>query len=289
MAPRPALPTTLPSHTLNFTHDVVMNLNGNGPNSKPMKVESEQLVWTETTGALLLMPWSRMTRDQTLVNAGLATVIIKDKHISWIDAANAHGTDQQPAKQIEYWADQIHVSYNDEHLMDKVTGTGHARMISRATGSQTTVTGNRVDLMLTGRSILSSASATGNGYLESKPAPDPHGETPDTKIIRADAFDLQMRPGGKDLERITTQAPGTLELLPNQSARRRRILKADRMVIFYGAKNEIQSFHTTFITAPATTETYPLKQGFGHRIYQQQNGRRYVRRKRPAQVHEAGG
>jgi lipopolysaccharide export system protein LptA len=251
------------THTLNFTHDVVMNLRGSGPNSKPMKVESDQLVWNEMSGILLLMPWSRLTRDETVVNAELATVVMKDKHITALDAVNAHGTDKQPARQVEYSADKIYVSYNEEHLMDHVTGLGNAKLVSHAAGSQTTMTGNRVDLVLTGHSLLSSATAAGNGYLESKPVPDPKGETPDTKILRADTLSLQMKPGGKELQRVDTQASGTLEFLPNQTARHRRILKADRMVINYGDKNEIQSFHTTSLAMPAATETYPSEQERG--------------------------
>ena len=78
-----------------------------------MKVEADQLDWNETTGVLHLLPWSRLTRDQTMINAGPSMVVLKDKHIDCIDTVNAHGTDQQPARQIEYSADAIHVSYND--------------------------------------------------------------------------------------------------------------------------------------------------------------------------------
>src|SRR6202000_1465717 len=67
---------------------------------------------------------------------------------------------------------------------------------------------------------------------------------------------LKMKPGGRDLEQVVTQAPGTLEFLPNQPARHRRILKAERMTVAYGAKNEGQSF---FATA-ASTETYPSEE-----------------------------
>lgn len=248
------------THTLNFTRNVVMDMQGNGPNSKPMKVESDQLSWNEKTGTLVLMPWSRLTRDTTVVNAGQANIYLKDKHISSIDTSNARGTDQQPKRQIEYSADAVHVSYNDEHLMDHVTGLGNARLVSHADGSVTTITGTRVELSLTGRSILSSAEVAGNAVLESKPVPDPKGETPDTKVLRADLIDLKMKPGGKELEQVNTQTVGTLEFLPNQPARHRRVLKADRMTINYGEKNEVQSFRTGFIFTPAATETYPSDQ-----------------------------
>ena len=108
------------------------------------------------------------------------------------------------------------------------------------------MTGNRVDLVLdrdgaSSRPPLPPATAISNRSR----CPIPKARRRDTKILRADVLDLQMKPGGKDLERVNTQAPGTLEFLPNQIARHRRILKADRMMINYGEKNEIQSFHAT--------------------------------------------
>ena len=64
------------THTLNFIHERRDEHDAaSGPNSKPMKVEADQLAWNETTGMLLLLPWSRLTRDQTVVNAGQSTVV----------------------------------------------------------------------------------------------------------------------------------------------------------------------------------------------------------------------
>lgn len=241
------------THSLNLNGNVAVNLRGKGPNGKPMKVEAGQLAWNETKGILLLLPWSRLTRDQTVIDAGQSTVVLKGRDIDWIDALKAHGTDRQPGKQIEYSADVIHVKYNDSHQIEQLNGTGNAKLVAHGAGSDTTISGNRVDLGFTGQNVLSTARAAGNGYLESKPLPDPKGETADTKILKADTLDLDMKPGGKDLNRVNTEAPGTLEFLPNQIARHRRILKADRMIINYGAKNEIQSFHAV----SASTETYP--------------------------------
>jgi lipopolysaccharide export system protein LptA len=244
------------THALHLDRDVVMNLRGNGPNSKPMKVEAGQLSWSETDGVLFLQPWSRLTRDQTVINAGNSAVKMKDNAIEFIDALGVKGTDKQPSRQIEYFADAIHVTYNDAGEVDKLTGLGNAKLVSHGEGSETTMTGGRVDLGFVdqnGESVLSTATANGNGYLESKPVTDPRGNTGDTKILRSEVIDLQMRPGGKDLDQVNTQSPGTLEFEPNQIARHRRILKADRMIILYGARNEIQSFHAT----AASTETYP--------------------------------
>src|SRR6185437_11615534 len=56
-----------------------------------------------------------------------------------------------------------------------------------------------------------------------------------------------------DLDHMTTLAPGTMEFLPNQITRSRRLMKSDKMLIKYGAKNEIESFHAD----NASTETHP--------------------------------
>ena len=193
------------------------------------------------------------------MNALQSTVQLTEHEIKTIDAVHGNGTDMRPGRNVEYAAETIHVTYNENHAIDRITGTGGARLVAHGATSDTTITGNRVDLAFVqheDENVLSTAVATGNGYLESKPIADPKGETADTRIIKADTLDLQMRPGGKELERVNTQAPGTLEFLPNQNERHRRILKAERMNIAYGVKNEIQSFHAT----SASTETWPSEE-----------------------------
>jgi lipopolysaccharide export system protein LptA len=244
------------AHSLILNKDVVLNLHGKNPQSLPMKVESEQLKWDESTSVLQLYPWSKLTRGDTVVEGAASTIHMKDKLMNSIDAPNGHGTDKRPGRNIEYSADMIHVDYDEDGKMNKMTGTGNAKLVSHATGSATTVSGNRVEMFFNqenGESELATVVAAGNGAVESKPVPDPKGDTADTKILKADTLDLHMRPGGKDIDHVNTQAPGTLEFLPNQPARHRRLLKADRMAIAYADKNEIQSFHAT----NGTTQTWP--------------------------------
>lgn len=244
------------SHNLNLNSNVVVNLRAKDGQGMPMKVECGQLSWNEATGVVVMGPWSKLTRDQTMVNAAQSTVLLKGHDIRTIDALHGSGTDKRPGRNVEYSADTIHVTYNDDRAIDKITGTGNARLVAHSATSDTTITGNRVDLgfmQREGQNDLSTAVATGNGYVESKPVADPKGDTADTKIIKADVVNLKMRPGGKELERVNTQSPGTLEFLPNQNAHHHRILKAERMDIAYGVKNEIQTFHAT----GASTETWP--------------------------------
>ncbi len=244
-------------HELHLTHDVVMILQGQDPKSKPMKVEAGELFYKEGDQMVQLMPWARMTKDKTVIDSQAATIKIHDKAVDWIDAQNAHGSDKEPKKQIEYAADMLHVKYNDSRQMEKLEGTGNARLVSHGQGSDTTITGNRVDLFFTmntdGESELSSVAVNGAGRIQSVPFNDPKGKTADTKIITAEVLDLKMRPGGKELQQVQTHTPAVLEFEPHQASRHRRLVKGVRMNIEYGPKNEVQSFHTT----NAETQTDP--------------------------------
>jgi len=244
------------THALHLQHNVTLHLRGSDPRSTPMKVEAGELTYSETEGVIHLSPWSRLTRDQTVINASSSVIKLKQKKLDMVDTVDARGTDTRPGRELEYSAGALHVQYNEQGLMEKLNGVGNARLVSHGNGSDTTMTGDTVDLFFdtsNGDSELSSAAAKGNAAIESKPIPDPKGLTADTKILKSDALDLHMQPGGKDLERVTTHAPGTLEFIPNQIARHRRVLKASQMDIAYGAKNEIQSFHAV----NASTETQP--------------------------------
>jgi lipopolysaccharide export system protein LptA len=247
------------NHALRLASNVIVNLQGKTPGSVPMKVEAGELNYNEKEAVIHLGPWSRMTHGGAIVNAGESVVKLNnEKKMDTVDAAQAKGIDNRPGREVEYAADMIHIHYVDG-VAEKINGVGNAKLISHGKGSDTTMTGNTVDLFFnteSGDSELSTAIARGNGMVESKPAPDPKGLTPDTKIMKADVLNLHMRPGGKDLSRVNTDVPGTLEFIPNQPVRHRRILKSSAMDVLYAEKNEVQSFHAT----DSTTETYPTEE-----------------------------
>ena len=75
---------------------------------------------------------------------------------------------------------------------------------------------------------------------------------------------MKMRPGGKEIDTITTHAPGHLEFLPNHPGPRRRQMDGDRLYITYGQRNMVQSFRSVDVstrTEPATPTARPLRPG----------------------------
>jgi lipopolysaccharide export system protein LptA len=244
------------THELHLEHDVDLRLKGRDPAAKVMRVEAGELVYVEKDGVVRLGPWSRLTRDQTTMSAAESIVHLRNKKLDFITAAKASGADKQPGRDLEFAADELHVQYNEDRLIEKLNGVGNAKLVSRGPGSTTTMTGDSVDLAFntqTGESELASALARGHGSVESVPVNDPKGLTADTKILKSENIDLFMKPGGRDLDRVVTHTPGSIEFLPHQAARHHRILKASEMDIRYGARSEIQSFHGL----NASTQTDP--------------------------------
>jgi DnaJ-class molecular chaperone len=81
-------------------------------------------------------------------------------------------------------------------------------------------------------SILSQVTAHGNGVVTSKPLPTPGRPLSETHILRSQAIDMQMRPGGREIASVVTKAAGNppagvrdnLEFIPNQPVQHHRTL-----------------------------------------------------------------
>jgi lipopolysaccharide export system protein LptA len=244
-------------HELHMNSQVDINLIGKGKRSKPMHVQSERLVYQETGGKIFLGPWSKLTRENTVVDAAGSVINLKDKQLDTIDADHAHGIDTYPKRHLNYAADQLHLVYDDDNELQKMTGTGNAHVTSESKGSPTTVKASTVDMFFeteNNENVLRRTIANGNASVEAKPEPAPDGKLAETKIIHSETIELKMRKGGHELEQVETHVPTTLELIPNQPKQHHRVLHGAEMTILYGAQNQIQSFRSSKVT----TDTDPL-------------------------------
>jgi len=226
-----------------------LHWNPPGPHAKPIRIEADQVIYRENLQGVWLLGHAKLTRDNTVVEAGETVIALQDDSIRHIDAKQAHGTDAYPNRKLQYSADHLAVEYGDDGEVQTITGEGNARLVSMSEGSQVTATGDRVDLSFAdanGEAALTQALVSGHGFLESKPDPAvktaPGKEPAETRILRSDAIQMKMRPGGRELASLETQAPGELEFLPNRAGQRHRKFTGDHMVIAYGPQNRIQRF-----------------------------------------------
>jgi lipopolysaccharide export system protein LptA len=258
---------------LHLLQKVVLDLHGKKPGSKTMRVETDELTYKETGSVIWLTPRARLITDHSVIDAGPTLITLKDQEIDSIAAHDAHGVDTYAKRKLDYQAAMLVAHYNEDHHIDKMTGDGNPKLISESEGSVTTMTADSVELDFTDQvppekagaekagadknpeATLTHAVGNGHAVLDSRQLPDPakRQKTPESRILKSNFIEMSMRPGGKELDKVLTQAPSSLEFLPNEPDQHRRILNGDKMTIVYGKQNAIQSFNTT----KATTETFP--------------------------------
>jgi lipopolysaccharide export system protein LptA len=257
------------THTLHLKKDVTLNWMPIGPRAKPMKIEATSLYYREAESEIWLKPWGRMTRDNTVVEGQDATIKLQDdgeghKSIHSIDATHAHGSDTYPTRKLQYEAEGLHVDFNEDGVVQQMTGEGNAKLVDTGEASETTVTAKHVELKFTPgekESVLNSVNGAGNAVVTERPLPAPGRQLAESHVLRSETLDLKMRPDGREIESVVTRAPGTLEFLPNQPTQHHRVLNGRDMVIAYGAQNRVESFRA----ADAHTQTDPTADDVLHK------------------------
>jgi len=242
---------------LHLSSQIELRWRGRGPKSRPMKLEAGELVYKEREAAILLSPWSRLTRENAGLEAQLATVILQEGSIQRVEARQARGADRYPGRQIEYAADQLIMHFSPEGELEKVTAENHAGLVCSTESARTTLLANRVELEFdveSGESALTKALAMGSSSMASAPVPRPGVLPSESRVLRSEVVQLTMRPGGREIDAVETQSPGRLEFLPNRPGQRHRILDGERLWITYGPNNQIRSF----LSVGVHTRTDPL-------------------------------
>jgi len=255
-------PTT---HQLFMKNDVKVDWKPIGPHAKLMKIEGGSLEYREGESEILLQPWGRLTRENTVVEGENVLIHLQDdgeghKEIRKIEAVKAHGTDTYPNRKLVYSADQLTVDFDDDGKASKITGQTNAHLVSTSATTETDVTANHVELNFDqqgNESVLTDVTSSGNSVVTSKPVPAPGRQPGETHVLRSDTLEMKMREGGHEISSMVTHAPGTLEFLPNLPSQHHRILDGKDMVIAYGPQNRIESFRATNVktmTDPSADE-----------------------------------
>ena len=239
---------------------------GKDRKSPPMHVESGELSYQERDLKVYLSPWSKLTRETMTLDAGPAIVTLVSGALNHVETTQAHGSDERPARKLEYSANHLDMEFDDSNQIQKITGTDQARVVSTADATVTTVTADRVvmDFDTSGdSSLLQTALATGHSMVESKPLVKAGVDPADTRILKSDVIRTKMRAGGQELESVQTESPGAIEFIPNRPGQPHRWMNGERISIAYGEKNQIQSFRASAVSTrtekpkPADAKTAP--------------------------------
>ena len=243
------------SHELRMQQDVEIHYQPAGPDAKAMTIEAGGLVFHENTQTIELTPWGKLTREGTVVEGDAPLITLQNHEIHNVHAFHARGTEENGDRHLDYSASELFMDCNDHGQVEHIAAVNNARLVSNAPTSQTTMTGDRVDLnfeVRDSRSILLRVSAAGHGVVISKPLPAPGTAPGDTHVLSSDDLQMTMRPAGKEIDRIVTRGPSSLEFVPNTAAGHHRILRGKDFLIAYGHDNRIDTFHATDVRT--TTE-----------------------------------
>ncbi len=241
-------PTT---RELNLHSQVSLTWRGTDPKTIPMKIETDQLNYKERDGKVFLSPWSRLSRDTLLLNAGPATVTLQKGNLQMVETTQAKGTDQRPGRNLAYAANQLILEFNDNNQIQRITGVDQAHVVSSGETSATTITSDRVvmDFDTSGTdSILKAAVSQGNSTMESKPVIKAGVDPSDTRVLKSDTIYTNMRAGGQEIQSVETQGPGAIEFIPNRPEQPHRWMNGDHIWMAYGPKNTIESFRSVAVT-----------------------------------------
>jgi lipopolysaccharide export system protein LptA len=277
------------SHELQLKKDVIVHRHP--PGVKPITIEAGSLIYHEASGEVLLSPWGKFTRENTVVEGENPLIKLRNReYIQQVHATHAHGTEDYPgadvshARKLQYSADDLLMDFDEKGEIQKITGEGNGHLLETSETAETTVSGNHVEMNFdvvspSGKkeSQLNRVAASGQAVAQAKPLPIPGKELSETHILRSENLEMKMRPGGKDIDRVITHAPGTLEFVPNLPAQHHRVLSGNDMLIAYGAQNRIDAFHATDVktttdpnaeerkrghTAPSITSSHELSARF---------------------------
>jgi lipopolysaccharide export system protein LptA len=232
-------PTT---RELELFSGVHLTWKGRDPKQKPMYVESGKLLYKEVESKVFLSPWAKLERDGLTLESGNAEVSLEKGAIRLVNALKAHGTDKLPNRELNFGADELAMNLTEKSQIEKIEGTGDAKLDTVSSTARTNVTTDRIELEFAvvpeEGSLLRTATATGNAVVESKPT----APTQSTRILKAGSIVTHMRNNGEEIEAMETHTAGTLDLIPNTPGQPRRHLDAERMWIAYGEKNQLKSF-----------------------------------------------
>jgi lipopolysaccharide export system protein LptA len=232
---------------------VSLDFVGHGPAENKMHVEAGNLVYKEREQKVYLSPWSKLQRQTTVIQAKNSLVTLEDGVLKQIDSDHAFGTDDREDKKTNYSADKMTALFDENGALVNIVGLGQAHVTSTQATSRTTITGDRADLRFAvatrqigalevSESDLHLVLADGHAAAKSEPLPQPGVLLADTRLLRSEHIELEMKAGGKDVQEIRTPSQAQLEFQPNRADQAHRVLDAARLRIFYGEGSYIDSF-----------------------------------------------
>lgn len=264
---------------LHLKSKIALDWIGDGPPENKMHIESEDLVYKEAEQKIYLSPTAKMQRQSTTIQAQNPVVTLQDGRLHEIDGEHGFGTDDRDDRHTTYSADKMTALFDENGNLVNIVGENNARVVASEPGSQTTLTGNRAELRFAvttkqvngneqDNSELHLVLGDGHAVAESVPLPQPGVQLAETRILRSEHIELEMKPGGKDVQEIRTSSQAQLEFKPNRPEQSHRVIDCSHLRVIYGQSSYVDTLlawnvatHTDKPESAATVRAAAGEQG----------------------------
>lgn len=238
---------------LHLKSQIALDWIGKGPLENKIHVETADLVYNEAEQKIYMSPWSKMQRQGTTITAQNSIVTIQDGYLQRIDGDKPSGVDIRDDRRTEYSADKMTALFDENGNLVNIVGQDNAKVLTAQPAAQTVITGNRADLRfaVTTKQVNGQAQnssdlhlvlADGHAIAESSPIPQPGVQLTETRILRSEHIELEMKPGGKDVQEIRTSSQAQLEFKPNRPDQSHRIVDCSHLRVVYGESSYVDTF-----------------------------------------------
>lgn len=218
--------------------------------TKPMHIEAGEAYYFERESKVVLLQWSKLSREGLKMDAGEAEVVMDHNEIKRVDAKNGRGVEEKDGRTENFAAGHLGLDFGEHMVIRHIEGSPNAKLIETSSSGQTTATGDRMDMNFdtsSGESVLLDTVTAGDAVAESDPVSAP-GSSAEKRILRSDTIRMKMQPGGKEIASAETDGAATLDFLPLRPDQPKRELHGDRVWIVYGANNRLKSFSSVNVT-----------------------------------------
>jgi lipopolysaccharide export system protein LptA len=236
---------------LHMKSQIALDWRGKTTESVPMHIESGEAFYREKDSKVILIPWSKLTRDTLRLEGGMSVVTLDKGEVRLAEIEKGHGTKQDGERNVEFGSENMVMNFADGMVVTKISGDRNAHLISTTAAAKTTVTSNKMEMgfEVSGKeSTLSTAIAMGKSTAENMPIAKPGAQQGDTRILHSEVIHLKMREGGQEIDTVETDGLGTMDFLPNRPGLPKRLMTGDKIWIKYGDDNRIQSFRSVNVT-----------------------------------------
>lgn len=225
----------------------------------PLQVSASRVLYRELADEVMLSAPSRLVRGGFELRGQDAFVKLNQSgEIDRVETTGAAGADQMPGRRLDYEAGGLVVHFTEKAEVRRIEATQRARLLSTAPAGVTEVSSDRLFLDFSegkSGSELQHALAMGKGRVENRPAAVKGRPPQPVRVLEGEAIHMAMRPGGEEMERVSTDGPGRIEFRPARPEDPFREVKGDALTLDYGSENALESFRTI------KAETRTVKRG----------------------------